>query len=70
MNFEISNLPLYWRFFKKKKPHNSIPSNYKFTFNYDKKLGLISGKKQTFSNYIKKIYKEEANIDICLKVII
>ncbi len=68
MNFEISNLPLYWRFFKKKKPHNSIPSNYKFTFNYDKKLGLISGNKSKhFQTILKKIYKEEANIGYMLE---
>ena len=48
MNFEIANLPLYWRFFKKKKLHKSIPTNYKFVFDYDKKLGLITGNKSKY----------------------
>lgn len=68
MKFEIANLPLYWRFFKKKKLHKSIPTNYKFVFNYDKKLGLITGNKtKYFQNILKKIYKEESNIGYMLE---
>lgn len=68
MNFEINNLPLYWRFFKKKGLHSSIPTNYKFIFDYDKNLGLITGNKSKyFQKILKKIYREEANIGYMLE---
>ena len=63
MNFEIENLPLYWRFGKNLKKIQGIPELYKFNFNFDKKLGLIIGNKDPeFKKILNKIYKQNANI--------